>query len=164
MEVVDGTGNPVPDEEMGMIVGTQLENYCMPLIRYDTGDLGCITREKCPCGRSHIRIKELFGRKDDIIVTPDGKKIGCGNMNQPMKYLYDELLETQFIQKAKDTLIVKFVPTDKYTPETEKTFEKHIRDQVGNSIKIQFQKVSEIPKTQRGKHRLIISEITEAEK
>ena len=107
---------------------------------------------------------ELFGRKDDIIVTPDSKKIGCAGMSLPMKYLYDEILETQFIQKTKDLLIVKFVPTDKYTAETENEFEKHIREQVGNLIKIQFQKVSEIPKTQRGKHRLIISEIAEAGK
>ena len=164
VEIIDENGRPVAGEEIGRIVGTHLENYCMPLIRYDTNDLGCVTYKKCPCGKSHIRIKRLFGRKDDIIITPDGKKVGCGSMNQPMKYLYDEILETQFIQKAKDLLVVKFIPTDKYTIESQIKFEKHIRNQVGNSIKIQFQKVSKIPKTQAGKHRLIISEILEATK
>lgn len=158
-EILDESYNPVAEGEMGIIVGTQLENYCTPLIRYNIGDMGCITREKCLCGRNHIRIKKLFGRKDDWIITPDGKRIGV-QINQTMEPLYDEILETQFIQKTKDTLIVKFVPTDKYRPENEKEFEKYIREQVGNLIKIQFQKVFEIPKTQNGKHQLIISEIS----
>lgn len=158
VEVLDENYNPVAENEIGTLIGTQLENYRTPLIRYNIGDIGCITREKCLCGRSHIRINKLFGRKDDWIITPDGKRIGV-QINQTMESLYDEILETQFIQKTKDTLIVKFVPTDKYKPENEKEFEKYIREQVGNLIKIQFQKVLEIPKTQSGKHQLIISEL-----
>lgn len=159
VEVVNEEGNPVTVGKMGMLVGTQLENFSMPLIRYDTGDMGSLTSENCPCGRSHIRIKELFGRKDDIIVAPDGKKIGSAGMSLPMKDLYDEIIETQFIQNTRDLLMVKFVPTEKYSPATENEFEKKIREQVGDLIKIQFDRVSSIPKTMRGKHRLIISTI-----
>jgi hypothetical protein len=54
---------------------------------------------------------------------------------------------------------VKIVATDKYTLQTEKKFEKKIREMVGDLIELQFSKVSRIPKTMRGKHRLIISEI-----
>ena len=161
VEMVDENDNTLSDGETGMMVGTQLENFSMPLIRYDTGDMGSITREKCSCGRNHIRIKDLFGRKDDIIITPDGKKIGPAGMSIAMKDLYEEILETQYIQKTRDELIVKIVATDKYTSESEKKLEKEIREQVGNLIKLNFTKVSRIPKTMRGKHRLIISEIVE---
>ena len=79
------------------------------------------------------------------------------------KDLYEEILETQYIQKTRDELIVKIVAIDKYTSESEKKFEKEIRKQVGNLIKLKFIKVSKIPKTMRGKHRLIISEIEETQ-
>ena len=163
VEILDENDSPVSKGENGVIVGTHLENYSMPLIRYNICDMGSITEEKCQCGRSHIRIKQLLGRTDDWIITPDNKKVGH-QLSVTMKPFYDEIIETQFVQEKKDTLIVKVVTSEKYTPVVEKQFEKRIRDQVGNAIKIQFQNVSEIPKTQRGKHRLIISEITEAEK
>ena len=163
VEIVDEKDNTVSDGETGMIVGTQLENLSMPLLRYDTGDMGSLSREKCSCGRNYIKIKELFGRKDDIILTPDDKKIGPAGMSIPMKNLYEEILETQYIQKTKDTLIVKVVANDKYTIETEKKLEIEIKKQVGDSIKLNFKKVSQIPKTMRGKHRLIISEIAETQ-
>ncbi len=163
VEIVDENGNCLREGERGLIAGTHLENYCMPLIRYCIDDLGSVTLAKCACGRSHGRIREFLGRTDDIIITPDGKKIGCGSMNQPMEYLYEEIMETQFIQKTKDLLIVRLVPTARYTLESEKKFEEFIREQVGNLIKIKFQKVDEIPKTWQGKHQLIVSEIVKNE-
>jgi phenylacetate-CoA ligase len=157
-EIISENGSPLRDGQEGTIVGTQLENYSMPLIRYDTNDLGSISREKCQCGRSSIKIRSLDGRKADVIVTPEGKKI-AGGMSRPMKTLYKEILEVQFIQKRIDSLIVRFVPTELYTPETEKIFELKIREHTGNQIKLIFEKVPRIEKTARGKHRFIISEL-----
>ena len=61
--VTPGTGNPVPDGEVGEVVVTSL-NPDFPLIRFSTGDLSAIMAGKSPCGRTNMRIVGWRGRAD----------------------------------------------------------------------------------------------------
>jgi phenylacetate-CoA ligase len=58
-----GTGDPVPDGEVGEIVVTTL-NPDYPLIRFGTGDLSAVLPGRCPTGRTNTRIKGWLGRAD----------------------------------------------------------------------------------------------------
>ena len=58
-----GTGDPVPEGEVGELVITSL-NPDYPLIRFGTGDLSAILSGHCPTGRTHQRIKGWMGRAD----------------------------------------------------------------------------------------------------
>ena len=58
-----GTGDPVPDGEVGELVVTSL-NPVYPLIRFGTGDLSAILAGQCPTGRTNTRIKGWMGRAD----------------------------------------------------------------------------------------------------
>src|SRR6185295_14729695 len=58
-----GTGDPVPDGEVGEIVVTTL-NRDYPLIRFGTGDLSALLPGHCPTGRTNARIKGWLGRAD----------------------------------------------------------------------------------------------------
>ncbi|MDP1955160.1 MAG: AMP-binding protein [Polaromonas sp.] len=58
-----GTGDPVPDGEVGEVVVTTL-NPGYPLIRFGTGDLSAILAGPCPTGRTNTRIKGWMGRAD----------------------------------------------------------------------------------------------------
>lgn len=58
-----GTGDPVPDGEVGEVVVTVL-NPEYPLIRFATGDLSAVLPGKSPCGRTNMRIKGWLGRAD----------------------------------------------------------------------------------------------------
>lgn len=62
------TGEPVDDGEVGEIVFTTLTKEAMPVLRYRTGDLCTITREKCICGRTHARMGRILGRTDDMLI------------------------------------------------------------------------------------------------
>ncbi len=157
-EILNEKNGPCPEGAMGHIVGTHLENTCMPLIRYDTCDMGRISAEPCVCGRCHPRIIALDGRTDDWITLRNGRKIGH-QLSVTMKQFHREIRETQFIQDSLDHLHVKVVASEKFNDDTKKGFEHNIRDQVGHDIQITFEVVGDIPKTSRGKHRLIISKI-----
>lgn len=64
LEIVrPGTGQPVPEGEVGEVVVTTL-NPDYPLIRFGTGDLSAILPGQSPCGRSNIRIRGWLGRAD----------------------------------------------------------------------------------------------------
>ncbi|WP_209426282.1 phenylacetate--CoA ligase family protein [Pararhodobacter sp. SW119] len=58
-----GTGDPVPEGEVGEVVVTSL-NPDYPLIRFATGDLSAVLAGTSPCGRSNLRIKGWMGRAD----------------------------------------------------------------------------------------------------
>ncbi|MFD1342810.1 phenylacetate--CoA ligase family protein [Litorisediminicola beolgyonensis] len=61
--VTPGTGDPVPEGEVGEVVVTAL-NPDYPLIRFATGDLSAVLPGVSPCGRSNMRIKGWMGRAD----------------------------------------------------------------------------------------------------
>ncbi len=58
-----GTGDPVPDGEVGEVVVTA-NNPAYPLLRFGTGDLSAVLPGACPTGRSNTRIKGWMGRAD----------------------------------------------------------------------------------------------------
>jgi phenylacetate-CoA ligase len=59
-----GTGDPVPDGEVGEVVVTALVNRDYPLIRFGTGDLSAVLPGISSCGRTNLRIKGWMGRAD----------------------------------------------------------------------------------------------------
>ncbi|MET0542834.1 MAG: AMP-binding protein, partial [Variovorax sp.] len=64
LEIVrPGTGDPVPDGEVGEVVVTTF-NRDYPLIRFGTGDLSAVLAGPCPTGRTNTRIKGWLGRAD----------------------------------------------------------------------------------------------------
>jgi phenylacetate-CoA ligase len=58
-----GTGEPVPDGEVGEVVVTTL-NPDYPLIRFGTGDLSAVLLGPCPTGRTNTRLRGWLGRAD----------------------------------------------------------------------------------------------------
>ena len=70
LEVVDPvTKQPVPDGTLGELVVTSLTREALPVIRFKTGDLTRIlSREKCACGRTHLKIDSISGRTDDMLI------------------------------------------------------------------------------------------------
>ncbi|MEM7632042.1 MAG: AMP-binding protein [Pseudomonadota bacterium] len=61
--VTPGTGDPVPEGEVGEVVVTSF-NPDYPLIRFATGDLSAVLPGQSPCGRTNMRIKGWMGRAD----------------------------------------------------------------------------------------------------
>ncbi len=70
VEVIDpAKGSPVADGQNGELVVTTLTREGLPLIRYRTRDLTrVVSRERCVCGRTHLRLARFTGRSDDMIV------------------------------------------------------------------------------------------------
>ena len=70
VEVIDpGTGLPLPDGEEGELVVTSLTREALPVVRYRTGDLTrIVSRERCACGRTHLKIAGVTGRVDDMLI------------------------------------------------------------------------------------------------
>ncbi|SFB67879.1 phenylacetate-CoA ligase [Halobiforma haloterrestris] len=69
-EVIDPqTGEVLPEGEEGELVLTTLTKEALPAIRYRTGDLTTLTYEECECGRTMVRMDNVTGRADDLIIV-----------------------------------------------------------------------------------------------
>ena len=68
-EIIDpDTGEVLPEGSRGELVFTSLDKEAFPLLRYRTRDICVLTREKCPCGRTHIKMCKPLGRSDDMLI------------------------------------------------------------------------------------------------
>ena len=68
-EIIDpDTGEVLPDGEKGELVFTSLDKEAFPLLRYRTRDICVLTREKCSCGRTFVRMSKPMGRTDDMLI------------------------------------------------------------------------------------------------
>jgi phenylacetate-CoA ligase len=69
-EIVDPkTGETLPEGEEGELVLTTLTKEALPVLRYRTGDLTRLTSEPCACGRTMVRMDNVTGRADDLLIV-----------------------------------------------------------------------------------------------
>ena len=69
VEIVDPeTGEVLPEGSVGELVFTAIDKEAFPMMRYRTHDICSLTREKCSCGRTHVRMTRLMGRTDDMLI------------------------------------------------------------------------------------------------
>ena len=68
-EIIDpDTEEVLPEGSQGELVFTSLDKKAFPLLRYRTRDICTLTREKCSCGRTHVRMAKPKGRSDDMLI------------------------------------------------------------------------------------------------
>ncbi len=68
-EIIDpDTGEVLPEGSKGELVFTSLDKEAFPLLRYRTRDICVLSREKCSCGRTLIKMAKPMGRSDDMMI------------------------------------------------------------------------------------------------
>ncbi len=68
-EIIDPeTGEVLPDGEKGELVFTSITKEAFPLLRYRTRDICVLSRKKCSCGRTLIKMSKPMGRSDDMMI------------------------------------------------------------------------------------------------
>jgi len=68
-EIIDPeTGEVLPEGEKGELVFTAITKEAFPLLRYRTRDICTLSRKKCSCGRTHIKMSKPMGRSDDMLI------------------------------------------------------------------------------------------------
>ncbi|MGN0468242.1 MAG: phenylacetate--CoA ligase family protein [Acutalibacteraceae bacterium] len=68
-EIIDpDTGEVLPEGSKGELVFTSLDKEAFPLLRYRTRDICVLSRKKCSCGRTHVKMSKPMGRSDDMLI------------------------------------------------------------------------------------------------
>ena len=157
MEFCDDDGNQVSEGEKGRIVATDLFNYAMPFVRYDTGDVGVYSSEECSCGRSLPLMKQILGRTTDMLRFSNGAVLSGPSLTVIFKDF--DFKQFQLVQDRDDLLLVRVIKGKTYVDEDTRRLQKILEDVIGEGVEIRFEFLDFISPTKSGKWKFIISHV-----
>ena len=157
VEIVRPDGSLAAPGEYGEIVGTNLEEYGMPLIRYQSGDMSALRAQDCPCGRKLSLIEQVQTRVDDIITTADGRLINPA----PLAGLFrkESIERGRIIQEDTDRFTVQIVAGDGFSEADAIPIVNGVHYVVGHNIHVSVEIVTEIPCMANGKYPFVVSKL-----
>lgn len=157
-EVLDENDQPT---NSGRLVVTSFTNEGTPLIRYDIGDSITLEDETktCTCGNNNPLVKEILGRIDDYVYSPENGKINLGNVSNTLKDTKG-IVRFQAVQNDLNVIVI-FTVVDHtiYNKSIEKIFIQNWKDRIGNSMKLSINYVEDIPVEKSGKFRIVKNNI-----
>ena len=140
--------------DSGRLICTGLVNEAMPLIRYELGDIGIVdNNDACECKRNMPIICSLDGRYDDMILTPDGRRI---------KIVWSSLLkdmpiiELQVVQEDIENIRINYVPREQLDSKDIKYLLTRLKENIGE-FNFLLYPVDEIKKNKNGKFKSVIT-------
>jgi len=139
--------------EVGRIVVTDLHNYGMPMVRYDTGDVGSITFIERN-GVKKKAISDFGGRKIDMIYDCDGNVVSPHKISVSF-WAYPELKQFQFVQQNETEYFIKLNVDKKFVKEVE--LKNKMLSLLGEEAIIYIEQVEEIPALSSGKRKYIVN-------
>ncbi len=159
VELVDDNGRAAQPGSAGRLVVTNLNNYAMPFIRYDTGDLAVSAQQNCRCGRGLPLLSSVQGRISDVISSPSGKLLH-GEFFSHLFYKVDGISQFRVIQKSRRDLLVQIVPAQNFQEAKVFSYLRQAISQHGDpEFEIHFELHSHLPPAPSGKYRFTISEL-----
>ncbi len=154
-------GLPAAPGELGRAVVTDLDNYNMPFIRYDIGDVLAAEKGPCPCGRNTPAVGLIQGRVGDLLAVPNGTG---RRVVTPLET--DEIFRGvagiafyQLTEQTQGRYTVAFMPDKPDVVPDTKALTNRFRRVLGNGSVVRFRRVNEIPPQPSMKFRFVHSKV-----
>ncbi|MFQ5669583.1 MAG: hypothetical protein ACE5HD_03560 [Acidobacteriota bacterium] len=145
----DGRGGAATGE----VITTGYMNRAMPLIRFRVGDTVSLGSGTCACGRPYPVLQKVVGRTDDLLILPDGRRVG--RLDPVFKGMRG-IDEVQIIQETPGRVVMKVVPGPGFAPDTGPALAGALAERLGPSVEILVRPVDAIARTSRGKFRAVV--------
>lgn len=160
VEVIDAAGQPCAPGGIGRVVVTSLQNFAMPLVRYEIGDYAEVGAP-CPCGRGLPVLERIVGRVRNMLVLPSGERAWPAFA---LRALMDEipLLQHQFVQKSLDLIEARLVTAAPLSAAQENRLREHLLAKLPPGFRMDFVYCETIPRSAGGKFEDLISEVAAA--
>jgi phenylacetate-CoA ligase len=159
VELLDEAGREVAAGQMGRVVLTTLENYLMPLVRYEIGDYAIAAQGVCRCGRSLPLMGRIVGRGMNLFRSIEGRLLTTWELANILLE-FPAITLFQIVQTALDRVLVKYVADAKIGQESEHKIQTKFIAYLGPRVRIDFKRVTYIPRTPGGKFMVTLSEAT----
>lgn len=157
-EVLDEHDQPT---KSGRLIVTSFTTEGTPLIRYDIGDSITLEADNilCACGNHNPLVKEILGRIDDFVYSPENGKINLGNVSNTLKDTHG-IKKFQAVQNELHKIVILVIKDDlDYSEKTEKQFIKNWRERIGDQMELEIHYVNEIASEKSGKFRMVKNKV-----
>jgi phenylacetate-CoA ligase len=157
VRIVRPDGSTAARGETGRVVVTDLANHVMPFINYVIGDRAA-AGEPCGCGRGWPTLAHVEGRDTEVIRTQVGKRVSSVTLGNYLTFVVNvvpHVWEYQAVQVAPETIVLRVVPTPRFTPEFSAKLRGDLESFLGPGMTVTVEVVDRIPLEASGK-RLII--------
>ena len=156
-EIIDSDDLALKNElSMGRIIGTGFNNYAMPFIRYEVGDMVAWSSEDCTCGRNYPLLQSIEGRENEYLVSGNGDLVPI--ITIPYSYIMKNVKQFQFYQDVKGKATLTLVPLPAFTKDDAESISSSLRREVKN-IEFTLEYTDSISRTKSGKFKYIIQKI-----
>jgi phenylacetate-CoA ligase len=154
-------GEPVKPGEVGEVVITDLNNYCMPFIRYRIGDLAEAVDDTiaCSCGRGAPRVGAIEGRVQSIIQGADGRYLPGTFFAHYLKEFDHAIKKFQVVQEERDAMIFRVVKGGRFSDDVLDEVLATFREYLGAEMKITVEFVDEVAMVRTGKRLASVSRL-----
>ncbi len=131
-------GVPVAPGEVGEVVVTDLNNWCLPFIRYRIGDLAVAVdpTQKCHCGRGLPLVGNIEGRVQSIIQGTDGRYVPGTFFSHYLKEFDHALVRFQVVQERQGAIVFRVVKGGRYSDSILQEILSTFRKYLGSDMKI----------------------------
>ncbi|MGA9633928.1 MAG: glycosyltransferase [Solirubrobacterales bacterium] len=154
-------GRQAEPGEVGEVVVTDLNNYCMPFIRYRIGDLATAAdpAETCPCGRGLPLVGAIEGRVQSIIMGTNGRYLP-GTFFAHFFKDHDHIVrQYQVVQEKEGAMQLKVVKGARFQQDAFESILDELRGYVGGEMDIQLEFRDSIPMVRTGKQQGSVSRL-----
>jgi phenylacetate-CoA ligase len=154
-------GEPVKPGEVGEVVITDLNNYCMPFIRYRIGDLAEAVDDSiaCPCGRGAPRVGAIEGRVQSIIQGADGRYLPGTFFAHYLKEFDHAIKKFQVVQEERNAMLFRVVKGGRFSDDVIEEVLATFREYLGQEMKITVEYVDEVAMVRTGKRLASVSKL-----
>ena len=159
VELVDDAGHHVAPGEMGRVLITTLENYLMPLVRYDLSDYAIAAAGTCRCGRTLPLLGRILGRKRVMFRRADGRIYFPYVLIDTLR-LTPGMRQYQLVQVAAEAFRVRYVADTVLDSTTQSRIRSEFQAILDTRVTIEFDRITEFARTRSGKFLQAISEFT----
>ncbi len=152
-------GQRMPIGQAGEIVVTHLDAYGMPMIRYQTGDIGKLKPGRCACGRGLPMMDVVEGRTTDFLYLPDGSIKHALSIIYPLRELKG-VRQFRVLQQADFSVTVDIVCENRKACVTREAVARSVLPVLGHEVDLQIDLVDRIPVTRSGKFHYVTSNVS----
>ena len=152
-------GRPARPGEIGEVVITDLNNYCLPFMRYRIGDLveAMDPDALCACGRRSPRIGAIDGRVQSIIEGTEGRFLPGTFFSHYLKEFDHAIRCFQVIQEERDTITFRIVKAGRYSDDVLDEILATFREYLGARMRVDVEFVDQVSLAKTGKRLASVS-------
>ncbi len=160
------TGEVLPEGEKGELVFTCITKEAFPVIRYRTKDICVLSRKKCSCGRTHVKMAKPMGRSDDMMIIRGVNvfpsqieevllKVNDGAITPNYQIIVDRVNNTDTLDINVEMSEDMFADDVKSIEKTEKLITEKLRAMLGIGAKVHLVNPKSIERSE-GKAKRVI--------